>query len=101
MNFLFTEEQNKFRQEVHDFLQAELAAGTFVSRCQGLGESFNHTFSKKFAEKGWIGMTWPQKYGGQERTYVEKAILVEECMMVNAPVGYHALMDRQIGPSNH
>lgn len=99
MNFKFTEEQNKFRQKIRDFLQAEIAAGTFVTRCTGLGEGLNQEFSKKFAKKGWIGITWPREYGGQARTYVEKAILAEECMKVQAPTNYHFLADRQIGPS--
>ena len=29
------------------------------------------------AERGWLGLTWPKQYGGQERTYVEKMILME------------------------
>ena len=76
-----------------------LTPGNFVTRCQGLAESSSQEFSKKFAQKGWIGITWPKEYGGQGRTYVEKAILVEEYMKVQAPVAYHHLSDRQIGPS--
>lgn len=99
MNFTFTEEQNKFRRKVRDFLQAELHAGTFETRCTGLAEGVDQGFSKKFAEEGWIGLTWPKEYGGQGKTYVEKAILVEECMKVGAPTGYHLLADRQCGPA--
>jgi len=99
MNFRFTKEQDAFRQQVRDFLQSEIDAGTFVPRCAGLGKEVNLKFSRKFAKRGWIGITWPKEYGGQGRTYLEKAILVEECMMVDAPVRYHFLMDRQIGPS--
>ena len=51
------------------------------------------------AERGWIGMTWPKKYGGQERTYVDKMILSEEMCRVHAPIGYHFMGDRQVGPA--
>jgi alkylation response protein AidB-like acyl-CoA dehydrogenase len=51
------------------------------------------------AQKGWIGLTWPQKYGGQGRTYVEKAILMEELLKVQAPLAYHFMADRQVGPA--
>jgi alkylation response protein AidB-like acyl-CoA dehydrogenase len=44
-------------------------------------------------------MTWPKRYGGQERTYVEKMILLEECIRVRAPIGYHFGADRQVGPA--
>ncbi len=99
MRFTFTEEQNKLRQEVRDFLKAELKAGTFVTKTGGLSEGSSQEFSKKMAARGWIGMTWPKQYGGQGRTYVEKTILNEELVRVLAPVGYHFLADRQIGPS--
>ncbi|MDO9210141.1 MAG: acyl-CoA dehydrogenase family protein, partial [Deltaproteobacteria bacterium] len=99
MRFTFTEEQNKFRQEVRDFLQAELQAGTFVTKSGGLAEGNNQEFSRKMAQRGWLGMTWPKQYGGQGCTYVEKAILIEELFKVQAPVAYHFLADRQIGPS--
>mgnify|MGYP000751460570 CR=1 FL=1 len=29
-------------------------------------------------ERGWIGMTWPKKYGGQERSYMERYVVTEE-----------------------
>jgi alkylation response protein AidB-like acyl-CoA dehydrogenase len=99
MRFTFTEEQEKLRQEVRDFLQAELKAGTFVTKCGGLAEGKNQEFSRKLAQRSWIGMTWPKKYGGQERPYVEKAILIEELFKVQAPIAYHFMADRQIGPS--
>jgi len=99
MRFTFTEEQNKFRQEVRDFLNAELKAGTFVERSGGLAEGSSQEFSRKISRRGWIGMTWPPKYGGHGRTNIEKAILVEEFFKVQAPVAYHFLCDRQIGPS--
>jgi len=99
MKFTFTEEQNKFRQEVRDFLQAELKAGTFVTKSGGLAEGNNQEFSRKMAQRGWLGMTWPKKFGGQGRGYVDKAILIEELFKVQAPVAYHFLADRQIGPS--
>ena len=99
MRFWFTEEQNKFRQEVQDFLQAEIQAKTFVAKSGGLAEGNNQEFSRKMSRKGWIGMTWPKEYGGQGRTYVDKVILNEEIFKVQAPVAYHFLADRQIGPS--
>ena len=99
MRFWFTEEQEKFRQGIRDFLQAELKAGTFVAKSGGLAEGSNQAFSRKMAERGWIGMTWPKQYGGQGRTYVDKVILNEEIFKVQAPVAYHFLADRQIGPS--
>jgi alkylation response protein AidB-like acyl-CoA dehydrogenase len=99
MRFTFTEEQDEFRQEIRDFLKAELEAGAFSVDIEGLVGEPSQEFSRKLAEKGWIGLTWPKQYGGQGRSYVEKMILIEELMKVKAPIGYHFLADRQVGPA--
>jgi alkylation response protein AidB-like acyl-CoA dehydrogenase len=99
MRFTFTKEQDEFRQEIRDFLKAELEAGAFsVDIAELVGEP-SQEFSRKLAQKGWIGLTWPKQYGGQGRSYVEKLILIEELMKVKAPIGYHFLADRQVGPA--
>lgn len=99
MNFTFTKEQEKFRKEVREFLRGELLDKGYKARCGGLIENGDPEFSKKMSAKGYIGMTWPKKYGGQGRTYVEKAILMEEMMRVQAPLKHHFGADRQIGPA--
>ena len=99
MKFTFTKEQDEFRQEVRDFLEAELEAGNFKPDMAGLVGKGSKEFSRKMAAKGWIGLTWPKKYGGQERTYVDKMILIEELERVKAPIGYHFGADRQVGPA--
>lgn len=99
MRFTFTEEQEAFREEVRSFLQAELSAGSFATVSGDLVQWGTREFSLKLAERGWIGMTWPEAFGGQGRTYVEKSILMEELFKVQAPVGYHFLGDRQVGPA--
>ena len=99
MRFTFTEEQERFRQEVHDFLKPELTAGTFSVRIGDLTCESNRSFSQKMAQRGWIGLTWPEEFGGQGRSYVDKMIMNEEIFKVQAPVGYHFMGDRQVGPA--
>jgi alkylation response protein AidB-like acyl-CoA dehydrogenase len=99
MRFQFTAEQEKLRQQVRAFLEAELEARTFRITGRELVGPSSIEFSQKMAQRGWIGMTWPKQYGGQERTYVEKTILNEELCKVHAPVLYHFLGDRQVGPA--
>ena len=99
MRLVFSEEQEKFRQEVRGVVEAELKAGNFSPDIAGLVGGPSQDFSRKMAEHGWIGMTWPKQYGGQEKTYVEKMIMLEEMMRVKAPVGYHFSADRQVGPA--
>jgi alkylation response protein AidB-like acyl-CoA dehydrogenase len=88
----------RLRQEVRDFLAAERAAGTFGTGSRGRGENFNREFSRKVGAKGWIGMTWPQNYGGRGRSHLERYVVTEEFLAANAPVRLHFVADRQSGP---
>jgi acyl-CoA dehydrogenase len=87
----------KLQQEVREFLRAEVTAQTFQPR---LGHSeFNAEFTRRVAARGWIGMTWPKRYGGQERSYLERFVVTEEMLAVAAPCAAHWVADRQTGPS--
>ena len=94
----FTEEQNNFRQEVRAFLQKEKDKGTYETRCDSWLNGFNPKFSRKLGEKGWIGITWPKKYGGAERSAIDRYIVIEELLAAGAPVAGHWIADRQSGP---
>ena len=86
----------QLRHEVRDFLAAEIAAGTFDPRRSGRG--FNREFSRKVGARGWIGMSWPREYGGQERSFLERYVVLEECLAARAPIQAHFVADRQSGP---
>src|SRR5262249_41824840 len=55
-------------------------------------------FSRRVGARGWIGMTWPKKYGGRERSFLERYVVTEEFRAANAPVRLHFVADRQSGP---
>ncbi|MGW8184087.1 MAG: acyl-CoA dehydrogenase family protein [Burkholderiales bacterium] len=85
------------REEVRTFLQAEVAAGSFTPH---LGHAeFDAEFTRKVAARGWIGMTWPKRYGGGERSYLERFVVTEELLAAAAPCAAHWFGDRQTGPS--
>lgn len=94
----FTEEQEQFRGEVRAFLQDELAKGTFTPKCDSWLSGDDPEFSRLIGQQGWIGLTWPKKYGGQERSTIDRYILTEEFLAVGAPVAAHWFADRQTGP---
>jgi len=99
MDFGFTEEQNKFRQEVRNFLEEEIKKGYWEPTCDAWIQGFDPEFSKRVAQKGWIGLTWPKEYGGQGLSYIDRLILTEEMLRYGAPAACHWFADRQIGGS--
>jgi acyl-CoA dehydrogenase len=86
------------RGEVRAFLRDEIAAGAFDPRRGATSVAFNPEFSRKVGARGWIGMTWPRRYGGGERSFLERYVVTEELRVANAPVGLHFTADRQSGP---
>jgi alkylation response protein AidB-like acyl-CoA dehydrogenase len=81
------------REEVRDFLAEH------KDRMQGMHGTFDREFSRMVGAKGWLGMTWPRKYGGHERTMLERYVMIEEMLAHGAPVSCHWVADRQSGPN--
>ncbi len=97
MDFAFTAEQEKFRQEVRDFLEEEISQGAWQPSCDAWIQGYSPEFTKKVAEKGWIGLTWPEEYGGKGRSHTDRLTLTEEMLRYGAPAACHWFADRQIG----
>src|SRR5579859_4506882 len=57
----------------------------------------DRAFSRALAAAGYIGMTWPKRYGGHERHPLERYTVLEELLAAGAPVGLHWIADRQHG----
>ncbi|WP_235927636.1 acyl-CoA dehydrogenase family protein, partial [Sandarakinorhabdus rubra] len=55
-------------------------------------------FSRSLGARGWLGMTWPKALGGQERTALDRLVVIEELLAAGAPVAAHWIADRQTGP---
>jgi acyl-CoA dehydrogenase len=85
------------RAEVRAFVAEHLADYPVNKRVKNWAGD-DPAFSRKMAEKGWIGMTWPKKYGGHERSYLERYVVLEELLAAGAPVAAHWVADRQSGP---
>ncbi|MBX5491889.1 MAG: acyl-CoA dehydrogenase family protein [Chloroflexi bacterium] len=86
MEFRFTPEQERFRQEVRQFCR-ENVDPDIRKRLESRHEEHDPTLYKKIAERGWIGMQWPVEYGGQGRSHVDMAIFYEEFGYARAPTG--------------
>ncbi len=90
-------EAEVLRSEVREFLREALGDRASHARARSWG-GFDREFSRKVGARGWIGMTWPKKYGGHERSALERYVVLEERLAAGAPVSAHWIADRQSGP---
>ena len=90
-------EHEALRAEVRAFLAEQFPSGRMAS---GQEANARHSveFSRALGEAGYIGMMLPKKYGGGERSALERYVVTEELLAAGAPTGAHWIADRQSGP---
>lgn len=87
------------RTRVRAFLEAELANGTFTPRADTWLSGHDPSFSRKLGAEGFLGLTYPKQYGGQERSALDRFVVVEELLAYGAPIAAHWIAERQSGPT--
>src|SRR5579863_3508535 len=85
------------RHEVRAFLAETIPDRSARQRAESW-MGMDRDFSRKMGARGWIGMTWPKKYGGHERSFAERYVVTEEMRVANAPTRRFFVADRQSGP---
>ena len=85
------------RAEVRAFIAGHAPRWTPEVRARSW-MGFDRDFTRAVGARGWIGMCWPKQYGGAERSFLERNIVLEEMLAAGAPVGAHWIGDRQSGP---
>jgi alkylation response protein AidB-like acyl-CoA dehydrogenase len=89
MEFGFTAEEQAFRDQVRQFLRdhpPDSFALDGMDAGYGSG-AHSHAFLHQMAQQGWLSMCWPREFGGQERPFMYKLILLEELAAAGAPFG--------------
>src|SRR3954465_5955292 len=90
-------EDEALRPEIRAFLGETVGAVPPERRARSW-MGFDPSFSRKLAERGWLGLTFPKEYGGSGRGAFSRFVLVEELLAAGAPVSAHWIADRQSGP---
>lgn len=89
MDFEFSTEQNAFAEEVEQFLDRfddpEIMDPSRENMSQLVDTPKRRAFMKQIGERGWLGMTWPKKYGGSEGEGVYEYLLNEALARRGAP----------------
>jgi alkylation response protein AidB-like acyl-CoA dehydrogenase len=99
MEFALAPNQRALRAEVREFLRQALPPEGERELEDSWIVGFSKEFSAALGARGWIGYTWPKRYGGQEGSYLERLIITEELLRTGAPAAAHWAGDRQIGPA--
>lgn len=87
----------ELRAEVRQFLAEERASGGYTPVADCWVSAASPEFSKKLGTRGWLGMTWPAEFGGQNCPPLHRYIVTEELLAAGAPVAAHWVADRQTG----
>ena len=81
MDFEFTPEQLEFVKEVERFLDdnddPEVFDVTRENMAQIVDTPERRAFMAEMGEQGWLGITWPKEYGGQDGDGVYEYLLNE------------------------
>jgi alkylation response protein AidB-like acyl-CoA dehydrogenase len=100
MDLNYSPEEEQFRQRVRDFLKANLPPGWGTpGRPRDESVEFLREWQRKLFENGFLGLTWPRKYGGQEASLIKSAIFAEEIARHRAPSPLNALGLTLAGPT--
>jgi acyl-CoA dehydrogenase len=94
-----TPELAALRRDVRAFVGDEIAQRRWVPGIDSWMTGWDPSFSKRLAERGWVGMAVPAKYGGHGRGFLERFAVTEELLAAGAPVGFHWIADRQVVPT--
>jgi alkylation response protein AidB-like acyl-CoA dehydrogenase len=84
MDFELTEDQKELRRALREFAEKEIVP--FASEWDE-EERFPAEVIKKLGELGFLGVIFPERYGGAGLSYSDYAIVIEELARADASVG--------------
>ena len=77
MDLSFTEEQEILRKFARDFFTSKLPK-KLLKELEETEPGYSPEIWKEMAELGWMGLPFPEKYGGTGMTFLDLAVLLEE-----------------------
>ena len=84
MDFGFSAEQDMLRQTARAFL-AENSPPSFVRQMMEDERGYKPELWKDMADLGWLGLAFPEEYGGQGLGFVDLTVILEEMGAVLLP----------------
>jgi alkylation response protein AidB-like acyl-CoA dehydrogenase len=84
VEFSLTDEQQHLRRTVREFAEGEIAPHVME---WDEASTFPSEIIPKLAEMGFLGVIFPEQYGGAGMGYLEYAIIIEELSRVDGSIG--------------
>jgi len=77
MKLTLSEEQEMLKKTARDFL-ADKCSKTFVKQMEESEAGYSRELWQEMAELGWMGLAFPERYGGGDMNFLDLAVLLEE-----------------------
>jgi alkylation response protein AidB-like acyl-CoA dehydrogenase len=99
MDLTFTPEQDAFRAEVRQWLEANVPKEKLPSLDTKAGFALHREWERKLHDGGWAMVNWPVEYGGRGAGVIEWLIFEEEYWRAGAPLRVNQNGIFLLGPS--
>ncbi|MFD6398211.1 acyl-CoA dehydrogenase family protein [Nocardia sp. NPDC060249] len=95
MRVAYTPQQEELRAELREYFAKLMtpqrrAALSMTTGEYGSGNVYREVV-RQMGRDGWLTLSWPKEYGGQDRTTMDQLIFVEEAAIAGAPVPFLTL----------
>jgi alkylation response protein AidB-like acyl-CoA dehydrogenase len=101
MHVALTPEQERLRSELREYFAALVTPDVRAGLAAASGEFGDARVYKDVIRQlggdGWLGIGWPQEYGGQARSMVEQLIFTDVAAVAGVPIPYLTL--NTVGPT--
>src|SRR5262245_47357572 len=103
MDLNLTQDEQKFRDSLRTWLQANLperrVAPVTDAKAKSAHFEYLRAWQQRLFEGGWAGISWPKEHGGRGATLVEQAIFQEGLALADAPERPAVLGEALVGPT--
>jgi alkylation response protein AidB-like acyl-CoA dehydrogenase len=101
MHIALTPEQEALRAELRDYFARLVTPERRAALAMASGEFGDaHVYKEVIREighDGWLGIGWPEEYGGQDRSMMDQLIFTDEAAIAGVPIPYLTL--NTVGPT--
>ena len=101
MHIALTRDQERLRTELREYFDQlvtpERSAALQASSGEFGDASVYKEVIRQVGQDGWLGIGWPEEYGGQNRSMMDQLIFTDEAAIAGVPIPYLTL--NTVGPT--